>query len=44
MTESRGYAVIEGSPAQVYKELQRLGALYKNEIHEVLSVDEITLV
>jgi hypothetical protein len=35
MSEARGYAVMEGTPVEVYKELQKLNLSFKNEMHEV---------
>ena len=41
MVGSRGYAVMEGSPAQVYSAIRKLSPYYNNEIHEVLSISEL---
>ena len=41
MTGSEGYAVVEGDPPDVYKNLQKFYPAFVYQIHEVLSVDEL---
>jgi hypothetical protein len=37
----KGYAVLEGSAPQVFKEINKFNPYFKNEIHEVISIDEM---